>query len=644
MSQKVNPSGIPITDNDSDIAAALEEASVPVLMMSMIHMTGDASILDGALRPAGAYLNEMQGFMSPEDQAAVRAQALDIIKAYRDGGCQLPAAPSRETIHAMMKFLVVEDVGEEYIPMLMEELELDGEDVREVTVEAAEATKSAFPVLVIGGGMSGVLAAIRMEEAGIPYTVIEKNPAVGGTWYENQYPGARVDVGNHFYCYSFEPSYEWSQYFSRQPELQAYFERCAKKYNVLQHFRFNTEVVGARFDEDSQQWLVTIRDQQGAEEQLAAKALISAVGQLNRPNFPDIAGMDSFAGPSFHSAQWQHDVDLKGKKVAVLGSGASAFQLVPEIAKEVAELTVFQRTPPWMFENPSYHDEVGAGKKWCLKHLPFYARWLRFLIFWPACDGAWATLLVDPDWPHQDRSVNEINDIIRQTFRDYIAGQVDGDEALLAKVIPEYAPLGKRTLQDNGSWLGALKRDNVELVSEAVASVDATGLTTVSGDHYEVDVIVYASGFKGNQFLWPMEITGKNGVSLNEQWGEDAETYLGITVPNFPNFFCMYGPGTNLAFGGSLIQNSEMQMRYIMGCFKALLESGNSSIECKAEVCADYNRRMRAQHAAMVWEHDSIKTSFYKNAKGHATLLSPWKILDYWTWTQEPNLDEYNIG
>ncbi|WP_101757210.1 NAD(P)/FAD-dependent oxidoreductase [Oceanicoccus sp. KOV_DT_Chl] len=643
MSQKVNPAGIPFTDDDATIEAALSEASVPTLLLTMIHMTGDASILQGSLRPAGVYLNEFQGFMSPEDQTAVRAQALEVIKAYRDGGCQLPPPPSKATIHEMMKFLVVEDVAEEYVPMLLEELELDGEDRREVNINATVECKQQFPVVVIGGGMSGVLAAIRLEEAGIPYTVIEKNPAVGGTWYENTYPGARVDVGNHFYCYSFEPGHEWSQFFSRQPELQTYFQNCAEKYGVLKHFRFNTEVVSARYSDSSQRWSITIRLQDGSTEMLDAAAVISAVGQLNRPNFPDIAGMDTFAGPSFHSAQWRHDVDLSGKKVAVLGSGASAFQLVPEIAKDVEHLTVFQRTPPWMFENPSYHDAVGEGKKWCLKHLPYYARWFRFLIFWPACDGAWPTITVDPEWPNQDRSINEINDIIRDTFTQYIAAQVGDDEDLLAKVIPDYAPLGKRTLQDNGSWLAALKRDNVDLVNEAVATVNAQGLITESGDQYDVDVIIYASGFKGNQFLWPMEITGKNGVSLQQQWGEDAEAYLGITVPNFPNFFCLFGPGTNLAFGGSLIQNSECEMRYIMGCLKAVLESGSSSIECKQSVCDDYNRRLREIHATMVWEHPSIKRSFYQNSKGHATLLSPWKILDFWRWTQQPDLAEFEV-
>jgi len=239
MSDRPTYAGEPITDDDATIAAALADVSVPTLLMSMIHMTGDTSILRGDLRPVGVYLNEVQGFMSPEDQAAVRARALELIKAYRDGGSVLPPPPDAETVHEMMSFLVAQPVPAEYVPMMLEELELDGRDARDLHWgESIDAdVKQAFHVLVIGGGMSGVLAAIRLSEAGIPYTVIEKNAGVGGTWYENRYPGCRVDVGNHFYCYSFEPNNEWTEFFSQHGELQAYFESCMVKYGVADHFR-----------------------------------------------------------------------------------------------------------------------------------------------------------------------------------------------------------------------------------------------------------------------------------------------------------------------------------------------------------------------------------------------------------------------
>jgi 4-hydroxyacetophenone monooxygenase len=644
MSQHHSPAGIPFDDGDAVIAAALEEASIPALMLAMVHMTGDSSLLEGDIRPAGVYINEYQGFMAPEQQAQVRGQALEVIKVFRDGGCQLPPSPDRQTIHSMMNFLVAEEVSADYIPMILEELELDGCDSRDVSFAGLdERDKQNFPVVIIGGGMSGVLAAIKLKEAGIPFTVIEKNPGPGGTWFENRYPGARVDVGNHFYCYSFEPNHNWSEFFSQQPELQAYFEHCVSKYGVGEYFRYDTEVVTARFDETSQQWAVTVRDSDGKEEVLPARSVISAVGQLNRPNIPAIKGSDTFTGPAFHSAQWRAEVDLKGKRVAVIGAGASAFQLVPEIAKEAAELKVYQRSAPWMFENPSYHEQVGEGTKWLLKHLPFYARWLRFLMFWPACDGAWPFVTVDPEWPHQDRSINEVNEMIRETFTEYITNQVGDDKDLLAKVIPDYAPMAKRTLQDNGSWLAALKRDNVELIAEPASEITERGVVS-SGGEFEADVIIFATGFKANKFLWPMEIIGRNGAVLSEQWGDEPEAYLGLTVPNFPNLFCMFGPATNLAFGGSLILNGECQMRYIMESFKLMLEQGLGSMDCKQAVHDDYNQRLRETHAGMIWEHASIKSSFYQNSKGHATLLWPWKILDYWSWTKSPKPDDYDLS
>jgi len=635
-----------IPGDDAQIAKALEDASIPTLMMSMIHMSGDASLLDGDIRPTGVFINEYQGYMSEEDKATVRAQALEVIKRFRDGGCQLPPPPDAKTVHRMMSFLVAGEVAEDYVPMMLEEMELDGVDQRSDAwgEEVPRQARAQHRVLVIGGGMSGVLAAYRLQEAGIPFTVIEKNASVGGTWFENRYPGARVDVGNHLYSYSFEPAHHWSEFFSQQKELQQYFEGVVAHHNLGEHFRFNTEVTSAVWNEAAGKWVVRTVNGAGESEVFEADSVISAVGQLNRPTFPDIPGIESFKGQWCHSAAWDDSIDCSGKNVVVVGSGASAFQLVPTIAGQVRQMTVFQRSAPWMFENPIYHDKVPAGKKWCLQHLPFYTRWFRFLIFWPACDGAYDTVFVDPEWPHQERSINAMNDMVYEMFAGYIKGQVGDDEELLAKVIPDYAPMGKRTLQDNGSWLSALKRDNVDLVTQSVASVSAEGVTAQDGTFYPADIILYATGFETDRFLWPMEIRGRDGVLLSEQWGLEPSAYLGITVPNFPNFYCMYGPGTNLAFGGSLIFNGECQIRYIMECLKTLLQSGEQTMECRREVFADYDRRFRELHAKLVWEHKSIKTSFYQNAEGKVTLLWPWRILDMWRWTKEVNRADYLFG
>ena len=645
---------VPITDDDAAIAALLEDVSIPTLLLSMVHMTGDTSILDGPLRPAGIFLNEVQGFMSDEDRAAVRAWALDVIRDYRDRGHTRPDPPDGDTVHRMMEFLVAGEVPREYVPLLLEELELDGVDARAPRWDdVADRVPADLDVVVVGAGMSGLLAAIRAEEAGLSCTVVEKNPAVGGTWYENSYPGCRVDVGNHFYCYSFEPSDHWSEFFCQHDELQAYFERTAEHHDLRERIRFETEVTRAAYDEATGRWQVELRGSDGAVDMVSAGVLISAVGQLNRPKVPDIDGVEDFAGPSMHTAAWDHEVDLAGKRVAVIGTGASALQVVPAIADEVGELTVFQRSASWMFDNPHYHEQVGPGVAWAIRHLPGYARWYRFLIMWPGCDGGIEAMRVDPDWPDPSDpanggdgppSISAANDAARQVFTARMAELVGDDPDLLAKVVPDYVCLGKRTLQDDGTWLRTLRRDDVALVTDPIARIEADRIVCASGDEHPVDVIVYATGFHANRFLWPMEIVGRDGATLAETWGDDPEAYLGITVPGFPNLFCIYGPGTNLAHGGSIIFHSECQVRYVLSCLHELVDRGATAMEVRRDVHDAYNERLQAEMANMVWTHPSIEHSWYRNPSGKVTVLSPWRLVDYWDWTRQVDPADYTFG
>jgi 4-hydroxyacetophenone monooxygenase len=629
---------------DEEIAAALLDVSIPTLMMSLVHMSGNPDLIRGELRPGGLFLNEVQGFMSEEDKARARTLALDVIRDYRDRGCPEPAPISPELLREMMAWLVCESVPDEYIPLLLEEMELDGSDARRVPAPKDRAAREAFPVLVIGCGQSGLLAGIRLKEAGIPFTIIEKNSGVGGTWFENSYPGARVDVGNHFYCYSFEPSNRWSEFFAQQPELQAYFEDVMARHGIAPHVRFATEVLGATWNDDAATWSVAVRDRDGRRETLQARAVISAVGQLNRPSIPDLPGRDSFAGPSFHSARWDHALDLRGKRVAMIGAGASGFQIAPAIAEQVGQLTIFQRTAQWMFPNPNYHQSVGAGVRWALEHLPFYGRWYRFLIFWPACEGGLAAARVDPNYRGDPAlAVSDMNEGARLMFTEWIKSQVGDDAALLQKVIPDYPATGKRTLQDNGSWLQTLRRDNVELVRTGIARIEPDAVVTTDGLRHPADVIVYATGFHATRALWPMTITGRDGVDLSTLWGERPAAYLGITVPRFPNLFCMYGPGTNLAHGGSLIFHSECQIRYITHALEQLIDGGYRCMEPRQERCDDWHARSQAELKTLVWAQPSIKHSFYKNSAGEIHSLSPWRLVDYWTWTKAADLADFTL-
>jgi 4-hydroxyacetophenone monooxygenase len=541
-----------------------------------------------------------------------------------------------------MSFMVGGDVPDEYVPMAAEEMGFGDEDARALRWDktVSKDVLGRFRVLVIGAGMSGILAAIRLQEAGIPYLVVEKNPAVGGTWYENSYPGCRVDVPNHFYSYSFHDE-EWPKHFSTRDDLWRYFEEVTSEYGIRDRIRFETEVVAARFDDATLRWTARVRRADGAEEDVEVEAIVSAVGQLNRPKLPDMPGIDRFEGIRFHSAAWEHRHDLRGKRIAVVGTGASAFQFVPEIAKDAAEVVVFQRSAPWMFPTENYHDAVGDGQNWCLEHFPYYANWYRFWLFWTLSDGFLPALTVDPDWPHLDRSANAVNEEMRNLLVEYVKSQIGDDRPdLLAKVIPDYPLGGKRILRDNGTWLRTLRRPNVRLVTDPIRELTRQGVVTDTGEEFAVDVVVFATGFKSTHFLWPMELTGRGGVELNEQWGDDPRAYVGITIPNFPNLFCCYGPNTNLVHGGSIIFHAECQVRYILGCLKLLVENGHAAMEPRQDVHDAFNVRIDEANAKRTWGMPGF-TSWYKNRKGRITQNWPFRLVDYWTTTRAPDPSDY---
>ena len=621
--------GQPFDTSDADIAAALEQVSIPTLLLSLVHLTGDPRFIRD-YKQAGLFLNEVQGFMSEVDKARARAEALPIITAYRDRGCPVPDPLSPELIREMLDWAACEPVGEDNLPLVLEELDLDGADPRR---PAALEDTGDFHVIVIGCGESGVLAGVRLKQAGIGFTILEKNAGPGGTWWENSYPGARVDVANHFYCYSFEPSNHWDHFFAEQPELRQYFADVVDRHGLSQHIRFNTEVRSASWDGNV--WTIDT----GAGT-FTANAVITAVGQLNRPNIPEFPGAETFAGPAFHSAAWDHSVDVTGKRVALIGAGASGFQIAPAIADQLEHLTVFQRTAQWMFPNPMYHEPVVDGVRWAMEHLPYYGRWYRFLLLWPGADKGLDAALVDPDYNDQSAgqnyAVSEINAIARIMFTDWITTQVGDDPELLAKVLPDYPATGKRTLQDNGSWLSTLTRDNVELIRTPIEHITPTGVITTDGTAHAVDIIVYATGFRATEVLFPITVTGRDGADLHEVWGNRPYAYRSIAVPGFPNFFMTYGPGAHLAHGGSLILNSELQMRYINQCLQRLITKRLRTLEPLPEPTAEWHRRSQEEIRKTVWAHPSITHSYFKNPDGEIHTVSPWRLSTYHAAVYEP--------
>lgn len=636
--------GLPVGEEAGDpLLAALSDGDPATLLMVLVQLTGDENLLDearGHIRGPWDYSVDM-----PENlQARIRDGIRAALSPSPGAAGQGPRRPDNRLLRKMMEVVVGEPVGEAYIPMMLEEMGLtEGADPRGLQWRSKPPARvlEGFHVVVIGAGMSGLCAGMRLKEAGIAFTILEKNETVGGTWFENAYPGCGVDTPNHFYSYSFAPNHDWSHFFSKRDTLWRYFEDCADRFGLRPHIRFRREVLAAAFDEDAQLWRLTVRAAAGGEERITANAIICAVGQLNCPSVPEIPGLETFDGPAFHTARWPQDLDLAGRRVAMIGTGASGMQVGPSIAPAVEHLAIFQRSPHWVVPNPNYHRAVAPGKKLLLEQLPHYGAWYRFQLFWGFADGIHAALQRDPDWPDPATSLNAVNEKHRRFMLRHARKVLqDTRPDLLHKVIPDYPPYGKRILIDN-HWFETLLRPNVDLVTEAIERVDRHAVVTADGQAHPCDAIVLATGFHARRMLWPMRISGRGGVRLSDIWGEeDPRAYLGVTVPRFPNLFILYGPNTNLGHGGSAIFHTECQMRYALRCLRELLEEGHRSIEVRQEVHDAYNRRVDEAHARMVWTHPGMR-NWYRNDKGRVFANSPWRLVDYWAMTAELKPAEY---
>ena len=418
-------------------------ADIVPLTMALVTATGDMSLLDEIAPYVQGPWDHSESI--PESlRARIRAQAA---ACWGSGAFMREPPPlSRADVATMMSAAVGSVVAAEYVPMLVEHMGLtlaSDEQISLATPAASAREGDTFSVVVVGAGASGICAGIKLDEAGFDYTIIEKNSEVGGTWFENHYPGCAVDTPNHFYQFSFEPNNDWPNYYSRQPSILAYLKHCVEKYDVRRHIRFKEELISAHYETDSCMWRIATRHADGSITQLTANALICAVGQLNRPAMPDIPGLETFAGEILHTAAWRDEVDLHGKRVALVGTGASAVQVGPALVDQVASLHVMQRSGAWVARSPNVHRAVSDEKKWVLAHVPFYAQWYRFLLFWAFGDDRFKALEIDPTWT-QSGTISALNAQYRQIMERHIRRELDGRDDLIAQAIPDYPPFGKR--------------------------------------------------------------------------------------------------------------------------------------------------------------------------------------------------------
>jgi 4-hydroxyacetophenone monooxygenase len=633
------PAEAAITDHQ--LAEMVEVADLPSLMAALAHITAAPDLPGNGLFLDPTKHHQPHGGWTEDQQAHARSIAVRALVELRDSGWPVPPRPTADAVRPIMTWMMATEASDDYIALLLEELGDTAEDLRAPSWTAEEvAPDRPFRVAVIGAGMSGLLAAHRLRQAGIDIVVYEKNPEVGGTWLQNTYPGCRVDVASHLFCYSFAQRDDWPQHFSTQPELLAYFKKFADDFALRPLIHFSTTVEAIQFDDGAAAWNVCTVDADGRSQSDSFQAIINATGQLNRPKLPDIAGRDSFAGPAFHSAEWDHDIDLAGKRVAVIGTGASAAQFIPIIAQQAQTALVFQRTPNWLAPTMDYHDDVADGQRWLLSHVPYYSQWYRFWLFWRYAEGILPSVKVDPDWDGHGQTVSAANEQLRMLLGMYL-GLCFGDRAdLLAKVMPDYPPAAKRIIRDNGVWAETLKRDNVDLITDRIASIEPTGLRMANGIEHDVDVIIYGTGFQASRFLTPMRVVGRGGIDLHEQWDGNARAYLGIVAPNFPNFFMLYGPNTNIVVNGSIIYFSECEVHYVLQCLRHVLETVARAIDCLPEVHDRYNDRIDEGNLLMAWGASSVN-SWYKSDSGRVAQNWPFSLLEFWQQTREVNCADY---
>jgi 4-hydroxyacetophenone monooxygenase len=633
MSDLLTPPRLPIADHES-LTKALREGDIPTLLMVLTNYERDEEFLDKFSGYIGSVFEPPKEI--PETlKDELRARLFNVLT-------RNPAPVETPLPDDLMRKMLSTDVGEpvaeEFIPMLMEQMGFEKQQPRR-NIPGRKLPPKDFKVLVIGAGLTGLLAGIKLGEAGYDYQIIEKNHDIGGTWLENIYPGAAVDTPSHFYSYSFELNPDWSHYTPTGPEFQQYLLNVTEKYQLRKNITFNTKVTDLIFDEASNKWRVTVEDSNG-KRIIEANAVINAHGPVNRWSFPNIPGLKDFKGPYMHTAGWDPKVDLKGKRIAMFGTGASAAQLGPKVAPDAAHLTVFQRSKHWVM--PNHFIEVPDAARWAMRYIPHYAEWFRFRAFWFAADGLFSNIQVDPNWPNKDVSVSAHNEAIRQyclgNYEQKLANRPD----LKEKLIPDYPVFSKRIVMDIG-WLNMMVRDNVSLENAQVERVEPNGIRMKDGRLIEVDAILFATGFNIAKMIGNLHIVGRDGRDLGEEWGEDnPSSYLGVTVPGYPNYFLTVGPNSapNHAGGQNII--SETQINYIIECLDILIDRNAKVLEPTNAAYERWNNQVAEDLKGLIWSLPKAH-SYYRNSKGRVFLSCPYRLVDYWKMTRKPKLEDFQI-
>lgn len=630
---------VPASDIDWELLGkGLDLANIPSLLMVLYQMTGLDQWLNEPYMPKRSTgLDDNDSGQLPDDiQREIRVAVYDAIVAWIKGTELALHKPDNTRLAEMLTIAMSEDVPEEYGDIIAAGMKFEKP---ERTIPSSIKSKCA---IIIGGGVSGMCAGIELQQLGMDFKLFEKNEDFGGTWFENHYPGCGVDTPALTYTFSCRPN-DWTKYFPLRDEIEGYLLDTAQHFKLYENTRFNSRVGDARWNETTSKWDVTVAGPDGSEEIHSADYLFSAVGILNIPKYPTIEGLDGFEGDVYHTSRWPNSADLSGKRVAVIGNGASGMQVVPAIADEVASLTIFARSKQWAAPFPQFRKDVPEGVRYLMQVVPLYRAWLEQRLSWTFNDRVHGTLFRDPEWDHPERAVNVINDGHRRAFTRYVKEQLGDRDDLIEDVLPDYPPFAKRMLLDNG-WYRTLRNSNVRLIPEHLARIEAKRLFSSSGEEVEADVIILATGFQTTRVLGSYDVVGREGRVLRELWGEDdAAAYLGTLVPGFPNFFILLGPNVGSGHGGSMIRNIENQMHYAVQVILSSERRDAETVEVKGARYEEYRQTIDAAHEKLVWTHPGTE-NWYRNSKGRVVAITPWRNDAFWRMTRTPQADDLQFG
>ncbi|BBZ23974.1 flavin-containing monooxygenase [Mycolicibacter hiberniae] len=612
--------------NPGELRDYLGQADAGVLVAVLAQLTGDPAVVERFADKISFEPDppEQVGVTDPQTREALVESVVEALGRPRPAS----ALPSDDPgLFARIAPLALGSaVGDEYVGLLLEQ---GGFHPSQPVLPRTAELPREFKVVIVGAGIAGMAAALECAAAGIEYEIIDRNDEVGGTWYTTVYPGIGVDTPSAYYSLSRDINGAWSSYYPQGAEYQKYLESVATENDLRSHTRFSTEVEALWWDEQLRKWQVHTVGPDGGRDISYANVVIPAAGYLNRPRLPDIDGADSFAGVSIHSAEWDPNLDLRGKKVAIIGAGCTAVQIVDACVGDVEHLTVFQRQPHWVAPRKRLTDDVPEYRRWLNTNIPFYANWTRLKSFWGTADNNYPVIVRDPEWAADHLSISPANDRLLQMCLDYIDRVFGAGSELAKKVTPDFAPYGKRIIRDPGGYYQALTESHVDVEASEPARVNERGIVTQDGRQIDLDVIVYATGYHLD-FLSTVDIRGRDGIRLKEVWGDSPSAYRGGMVPGFPNLFISSAPNYSPGHGAGHNFGVEVMVHYVVECLQLMALRGAATIEVTPEAFESYVGQIDQAMADTVWCHTPTAHTYYRSGGGRIVTAFPFRLIDVW--------------